>query len=240
MRRFRDWISPGPNPLGGDGRWHPGHHLSGREPNTPRYSPIYNGRCHVGLDIAGIEGSPIVSPDDGVVETLGWSAGAGYYVTVRHKVRVGNGTLVVWSRHLHCLPEFPEVQGTLVEQGQPIALLGSTGSSLNPHNHTMLMLSPTLPDWHDLNMFIDPEPIYYRGRYAFMQPGHPYPNEVKRVQRRLNALGADPVLTVDGDYGPATTAAVKAFQTRKGLEPHGALSELSMALLFLDRLGKEA
>jgi hypothetical protein len=42
---------------------------------------------------------------------------------------------------------------------------------------------------------------------------------VKRLQQRLNALGED--LVADGIFGPATHAAVVAFQARSGLTPDG-------------------
>ena len=40
---------------------------------------------------------------------------------------------------------------------------------------------------------------------------------VKRVQQALNDKGQTPPLTVDGQYGAVTRAAVKAFQTKNGL-----------------------
>lgn len=43
----------------------------------------------------------------------------------------------------------------------------------------------------------------------------------KWVQNGLNALGASPQLTVDGDYGPATRSAVSAYQTKNGLKVDG-------------------
>lgn len=41
------------------------------------------------------------------------------------------------------------------------------------------------------------------------------------LQQALNALGAKPQLVVDGDYGPATRAAVKLFQSQNGLAADG-------------------
>lgn len=38
------------------------------------------------------------------------------------------------------------------------------------------------------------------------------PEDVKLLQRQLNALGADPQLAVDGDFGPMTRAALKSIQ----------------------------
>ncbi len=240
MRHLRDWTCPVPEPLGGDGRWHAGHLWSGRDPACPRYdlppAGVHPSRPHLGLDIAGIEGSLLLAPDDGVCVEWGYNSGAGYYVTLRHRVRWGHGLLEVFSRQCHCLPDQIIQADDVVLQGEPIAFLGSTGGSASPHDHTTIMLTPTLPSSRSL--FLDPEPVYYQGRSEFMQQGHPYPEEVRKVQRRLNSLGYTPALTPDGDYGAKTAAAVKWFQSRVGIEAHGACSELTLALLFAAR-GKD-
>lgn len=43
----------------------------------------------------------------------------------------------------------------------------------------------------------------------------------KAVQTKLNALGYQPALTVDGNIGPASTAAIKWFQAGRGLPQTG-------------------
>ena len=73
-----------------------------------------------------------------------------------------------------------------------------------------------------------------------MQTGHPFPNETRKLQKRLNILGADPQLVADGVYGPATVNAVKAWQHKQGIEETGAASELTLALLFAARIVKGA
>ncbi|MCW2904943.1 MAG: N-acetylmuramoyl-L-alanine amidase family 2 [Streptosporangiaceae bacterium] len=56
---------------------------------------------------------------------------------------------------------------------------------------------------------------------------------VKAVQKRLNALGAKPRLAEDGDFGPATEAAVRAYQKRtKGLAVDGVCGPRTWERLF--------
>lgn len=52
---------------------------------------------------------------------------------------------------------------------------------------------------------------------------------VRDLQEALNKTGAN--LVVDGDYGPATTAAVVAFQTAHGLTPDGDAGPITLAKL---------
>jgi len=44
---------------------------------------------------------------------------------------------------------------------------------------------------------------------------------ITQVQKRLNELGANPRLAIDGMFGTMTEAAVKAFQKANGLNPDG-------------------
>jgi lysozyme family protein len=52
---------------------------------------------------------------------------------------------------------------------------------------------------------------------------------VKNLQRLLNAHGRE--LVVDGDFGPKTDAAVRAFQEQRGLHPDGVVGRLTWAAL---------
>jgi hypothetical protein len=56
---------------------------------------------------------------------------------------------------------------------------------------------------------------------------------VKAVQEQLIAIGYSlPEYGADGDFGDETEAAVKQFQTDRGLEPDGILRAIDMSLLF--------
>jgi len=51
------------------------------------------------------------------------------------------------------------------------------------------------------------------------------------VQQSLNKLGAEPPLKVDGSFGLATVAAVKAFQQAKGLDVDGKVGPQTVAAI---------
>lgn len=56
---------------------------------------------------------------------------------------------------------------------------------------------------------------------------------VQAVQSKLNSLGIQPPLTVDGKMGPMTTSAVKAFQQAKGLTADGIIGVQTLGALGL-------
>ncbi|WP_250001211.1 M23 family metallopeptidase [Actinoplanes sp. M2I2] len=85
------------------------------------------GRLHAGVDIAGPDGSPILSAGDGVVVRAGAAQGYGNAVLIDH----GNGYLTHYG-HMSAIA----VQvGQRVEAGEQIGDEGSTGHSTGPHLH---------------------------------------------------------------------------------------------------------
>lgn len=48
---------------------------------------------------------------------------------------------------------------------------------------------------------------------------------VRDIQRRLVSLGFDHATDTFGEFGPGTAAAVSAFQTRQGMDPHGDIDD---------------
>jgi peptidoglycan hydrolase-like protein with peptidoglycan-binding domain len=54
-------------------------------------------------------------------------------------------------------------------------------------------------------------------------------SQVVKLQEKLSNLGF--LKSVDGDFGPVTLEAVKAFQKRNGLEPDGVVGGATWQLL---------
>jgi murein DD-endopeptidase MepM/ murein hydrolase activator NlpD len=82
---------------------------------------------HKGVDLAGKEGSRVLSAGDGIVTWVGKRTGYGNLVEVTH----GNGYITRYGHNKKLLVAV----GDTVKKGQQIAVLGSTGRSTGPHVH---------------------------------------------------------------------------------------------------------
>ncbi len=82
---------------------------------------------HIGLDIAVPEGTPVHAAAAGRVTQAGWSGDYGILVTVDHS----DG----YSTYYGHLSRLRVQVGQYVEQGQVLALSGTTGLSTGPHLH---------------------------------------------------------------------------------------------------------
>ncbi|MDP6437257.1 MAG: M23 family metallopeptidase [Gammaproteobacteria bacterium] len=82
---------------------------------------------HRGIDFAGKFGNDIIAVGDGVVSWSGDRYGYGNMVEIKH----GNGYV---TRYGHNQKNLVAI-GDQVDQGQTIALMGSTGRSTGPHVH---------------------------------------------------------------------------------------------------------
>lgn len=86
------------------------------------------GRMHRGIDISAPVGTPVVSSAPGVVVTAGWNDGGyGNLVEVKHS----DGSLTVYAHNSRIVTRV----GAVVNQGELIAQMGSTGRSTGPHTH---------------------------------------------------------------------------------------------------------
>jgi len=83
-----------------------------------------------GIDLASYLGSPIMAAADGIVILArqgGWGGGYGNYIVIQHS----NGTQTLYAHALKILVG----EGGRVNQGQTIALMGSSGKSTGVHLH---------------------------------------------------------------------------------------------------------
>jgi len=101
-----------------------------------RRHPItgYNA-LHRGVDFAVPTGTPILAAGSGRVEMAGWNGGYGRYIRIRHNstYRTAYAHLSRYARGIRA--------GALVEQGQVIGFVGSSGRSTGPHLHYEILVN---------------------------------------------------------------------------------------------------
>jgi len=93
---------------------------------------------HMGVDFAGKENSDVVAVAAGVVTWAGERSGYGNMVEINH-----GGSMA--TRYAHANDVLVSV-GDVVEKGQVVALMGSTGRSTGPHVHFEVLKNGTQVD----------------------------------------------------------------------------------------------
>lgn len=103
-------------------------------PFGDRTHPVYGDkRFHTGVDLATPCPNPIYASRGGVVTIAKYSSSAGYYVTIDHL----DG---YFTSYMH-MCKFPSVKvGDIVEAGQVIGCIGTTGTSTGNHLHFDLFI----------------------------------------------------------------------------------------------------
>jgi len=84
-------------------------------------------KMHTGIDIAASSGTNILAANAGTVITAGWNNSYGYMVMIDH----GGGIITLYAHSSKLLVQKDDI----VNRGQVIALVGSTGNSTGPHIH---------------------------------------------------------------------------------------------------------
>jgi murein DD-endopeptidase MepM/ murein hydrolase activator NlpD len=83
---------------------------------------------HKGIDLASSVGTPVVAAAPGEVITAGWNSGGyGNVVVLRH----ADGSETLYGHNSRILVR----TGQIVQQGEQISAMGSTGHSTGPHLH---------------------------------------------------------------------------------------------------------
>ena len=99
-----------------------------------RNSPFGYGReFHPGIDFAARMGTPVMATAAGVVIWVGWDAGFGKTVKIRHV----DGIVTLFGH----LSRYFVHMGDQVKRGQVIAALGNTGMSTGPHLHYEILVN---------------------------------------------------------------------------------------------------
>ncbi|MFN4298238.1 MAG: M23 family metallopeptidase [Thermaurantimonas sp.] len=96
--------------------------------NLRRFHPVLKTtRPHLGTDYAAPHGTPIMTTADGTIEAMGYTAGNGNYVKVKHNQTYS-------TQYLHMSRFQPGLRvGSRVKQGDVIGYVGSTGLATGPH-----------------------------------------------------------------------------------------------------------
>jgi murein DD-endopeptidase MepM/ murein hydrolase activator NlpD len=108
-----------------------------------REDPLYGGeRLHAGVDFAAPAGTLIWAAADGVVMQAGWSGGYGNFTCLSHGTYDGQGLSTCYAHQSEIWVTTDEV----VEAGQVIGLVGTTGDSTGNHLHFEVRLDGTPTD----------------------------------------------------------------------------------------------
>jgi murein DD-endopeptidase MepM/ murein hydrolase activator NlpD len=94
-----------------------------------RTDPVFEGTAfHKGIDIAAPEGTPVYCATDGVVDFCGFKPHLGNVIYIRHHHK----NLITIYGHLRSCTI---TRNALVQKGQLLGLVGTTGKSTGPHLH---------------------------------------------------------------------------------------------------------
>ncbi|HEX8688916.1 MAG TPA: peptidoglycan DD-metalloendopeptidase family protein, partial [Solirubrobacterales bacterium] len=123
-----------------------------------RFGAGRSGHTHQGHDVMAKCGVPLVAARGGRVQYAGWDSAAGNYLVID-----GKGTTYD-TAYMHLLRPSPLQEGMSVRTGEPIGLVGSTGSSTACHLHFEMWAAP---GWYEGGSPIDPLPYLLKwDRYS--------------------------------------------------------------------------
>ena len=211
---------------------------SGKVTGTPN-GYCTSGNSHDGFDIAASVGTPVVASADGTVRQADYADSPGNRIVLDH----ASG----WeTRYLH-LDSKAVSTGESVTKGQVIGTVGNTGSSTGPHLHFQIERNDSvIRDGSLLDDFTCHSTVSQGSAIGYSFPGLPgggdvvndFPKlregdrgeKVELAQTLLTQAGYD--TEVDGVFGEATVASLKAFQEEVGAEVDAVLGPKSWGALL--------
>lgn len=141
-------------------------------------------RLHTGMDIAAETGTPIIVPQAGLVVFSGTQSGYGEVVVVQHHP-------MFHTLYAHASKRLVK-RGQVVQPGDIIALVGSTGRVTGPHLHFETILNERYTNPLDYLTFLENSPPIakqaYAGRVALAMgvlPAQKQPSVIKEPVQRI-------------------------------------------------------
>jgi hypothetical protein len=193
-----------------DGRWC--NPALGHFPNGGHYGAPRGSHPHAGQDVTNSTGTAVYAAAAGTVIRRGWGVlggRTGYGLVISH----GSGRYTYYG-HLNM---FRVGSNAKVAAGQRIADMGATGNVTGPHLHFEV---------HSGGLGATTNPVTYLaargvdlgGGWSTIDPGA-VGATVRAIQYLMTRRGYS--LAADGQYGSVSVAAVKRFQSSKGLVADG-------------------
>jgi hypothetical protein len=194
-----------------DGRWcNPalGYFPAGGHYGAPRGSG-----SHAGQDVTNSTGTAVYAAAAGTVVRRQWGGGLGG--------RTGNALVIshgggVYTYYGH-LSVYRAALNQSVAAGQRIADMGATGNVTGPHLHFEVHSGGLGPTVNPVT-FLAARGVALSGGWSAIDPDARGAT-VSAIQHLMNQRGAG--LLVDGHYGGVSVAAVKRFQSGRGLVADG-------------------
>jgi len=184
---------------------------------------------HAGYDVAShvrsrAVGQAVYAAAAGTVVRRGTSilsGRSGYALLVSH-----GGGVHTYYGHLNA---FRVANGASVSAGQLIGDMGATGNVTGPHLHFEVHVG-AIGTTTNPRTYLTDRGVTLGGGYASLAPGASGAR-VRAAQYLLRRRGRS--IVVDGQHGPDSTAALKAWQSSVGLVADGVCGPLTWAKLVL-------
>ncbi len=157
----------------------------------------------------------VVAFDSGEVIEAGYNSRSGYYCKIRHDETAA-------SLYCHFKKGTLRVKkGDMVEKGDVLGYMGSTGRSTGAHLHLGIAL---FGEYTDPEKYFDKDlsevnKLTLTHERKVLRRGS-VGEEVRLLQTLLNFHGA--AVSVDSSFGPATLTALVEFQKSRSLEADGS------------------